>query len=346
MSNKVWVYIDLYQGRALPVSWEMLAAGRTVADRLGCGLTAVVLGYDVECVAINAFYYGADEVILIDDKILRGFRTEPFTKQFVKLAEIYSPEILIFPYTSRGRDLAAMVSVDLNSNVIPDCEAFEIEDGKVIATRAIHAGKVQVKEVCNASPQIITIRSRVFEHLPKNSTLTGKLTRVEADILIDNFYTIIMETAAPAAQVKLTDAAVVVAGGKGVANAPSRTLSRAMKSHQDELNNAQKGFDLIHDLARVLNGAVGATRGAVDAGYISYRHQIGQTGKIISPDLFIACGISGSTQHLMGMRKSKVIVAINNDPDAPIFKYAHYGICGDMYAILPEMIEILKKLNK
>ena len=347
MSNKVWVYIDHLNGKALPVSWEMLAAGKDIAGKLESGVTAVVLGHDVESLAIETFYYGADEVVLVDDNILADFRAEPYTRQLAKLAGDQSLEVVIFPPTVRGRELAAMLAVDLDSGVLPDCVALDVDNGKVDAMRSIYGGKVLVKAVCNANPQILTIRSRVYDKLPKDSALSGTLTKVNADVLVDNIYTTVVDTIQSEGGVSLADAAVIVAGGKGVANNTSQTAPDGLAGQDAEMWHAEQGFKLVEDLANLLNGAVGASRNAVDAGYISYEHQVGQTGKIVSPDLYIACGLSGSIQHLAGMRNSKVIVAINNDDDAPIFKFSNYGACADIYEILPALTKSLKeKLGK
>jgi len=343
MSQKIWVYIDHFKGKVLPISWEMITAGKIIAEKLGCNVTAIVLGYKAEGVARDAFYYGADEVIIVDNVVLEDFRSEPYADQLAQLAKNNSPEVIIFPTTTRGRELAAMLSVDLNTGVVPDIVGIDVIDSKVIATRSIYGGKVIVKVVCNAKPQIITIRSHIFEKLPEDKSLSGNLTRIENIKHAESFSTNVVDNIQSEGGVSLVDAKVIVTGGKGVTNTISQIPPQGLEGEEAEMWLAKQGFSLITELANLLNGAVGASRSAVDAGYVSYEHQVGQTGKIVSPELYFACGVSGSIQHLAGMRNSKVVVAINNDADAPIFKFANYGVCSDLYEVLPALINALKK---
>jgi electron transfer flavoprotein alpha subunit len=341
--NKIWVFIDQFKGQALPISWEGIGAAKMLAGQLGGGVTALVFGKGVEPIASQAFQYGADEVLLADDSSLDDYRSEPYSALLARLAGDSSPEVILFPTTSRGRDLAAMAAIDLNTGVLPDVIALEVKDGALLATRPIYAGKLLCKVSCLTRPQLVTLRGRAFNNLPPEPSRTGTITNVvpvmsEADILSK------VETyAAGEAGVSLADASVIVSGGRGVSNNPSLTPPAGLDEKQAEIWKAQQGFKLIEDLAQVLHAAVGASRAAVDAGYITYAHQVGQTGKVVSPDLYIACGISGAIQHQAGMRTSKVIVAINRDPEAPIFKLARYGVVGDLYAIIPALTEAFRK---
>ncbi len=341
--SKIWMYIDQFKGQPLSTSWEGIGAAQTLAAQLGGGVTALVFGKGVEGIASQAFQYGADEVLLADDPSLDDYRPEPYAALLAKLASDASPEVILFPTTTRGRELAAMAAIDLNTGVLPDVIALEVVDGALLATRPIYAGKLLCKAKCLTKPQLVTIRGRAFATPPLDSAHTGTLTRVnpvlsEADIPTK------IETYSPGeAGVSLTDASIIVSGGRGLSNNPKLAPPAGMDEKQAEIWKAQQGFKMIEELAQVLHAAVGASRAAVDAGYIPYAHQVGQTGKVVSPDLYIACGISGAIQHQAGMRTSKVIVAINRDPEAPIFKLARYGVVGDLYAIIPALTQAFRK---
>jgi len=341
--NKIWVYIDQFKGEALPTSWEGIGAAMTLAGQLGGGITALVFGKNVEALATEAFQYGADEVLLADDASLDDYRCEPYTAMLAKLAQESTPEVILFPTTTRGRELAAMVAIDLNTGVLPDVIALETKDGSLVATRPIYAGKLLSKVICQTRPQLVTYRGRVFNKPVPDSSHTGTLTKVSPVMGEADIPTKVEAYSAGEAGVSLTDASVIVSGGRGVSNNPALTPPAGMDEKQAEIWKAQQGFKLIEDLAQVLHAAVGASRAAVDAGYIPYAHQVGQTGKVVSPDLYIACGISGAIQHQAGMRTSKVIVAINRDAEAPIFKLARYGVVGDLYAIIPALTEAFRK---
>jgi len=341
--NKIWVYIDQFNGQPLPISWEGIGAGKTLAAQLGGGVTALVFGKGVENIASQAFQYGADEVLLADDPSLDDYRCEPYTALLAKLASEASPEVILFPTTTRGREMAAMAAIDLNSGVLPDVIALEVADGSLLATRPIYAGKLLCKVKCLTKPQLVTLRGRAFAKLPPDPSRTGTLTKVSPVMSEADIPSKVEAYTAGEAGVSLIDANIIVSGGRGVSNNPKLTPPAGMDEKQTEIWKAQQGFKLIEDLAQVLHAAVGASRAAVDAGYIAYAHQVGQTGKVVSPDLYIACGISGAIQHQAGMRTSKVIVAINRDPEAPIFKLARYGVVGDLFTIIPALTESFRK---
>jgi electron transfer flavoprotein alpha subunit len=347
MANKVWVYIDQFQGKALATSWEVLGAGRMLAEKLGGGVTALVLGQGVSQVAQEAVSYGADEVLLAEDASLADYRAEPYVTAISGQASAQAPEVLLFPTTTRGRELAAMSAVDLKTGVLPDVTALEVEGGRVIATRPIYAGKLLSKVICKGTPQVITLRVRAFAKPHPDSGRVGTVTNIPAPVAEAEIKTKVVEYLPTAGGVSLTEAGVIISGGRGLANYGKASPPAGLDDAQQEIWKAQEGFKLLGALADVLGGAVGASRAAVDAGYIPYPYQVGQTGKVVSPDLYIAAGISGAIQHQAGMRSSKVIVAINKDPDAPIFKMARYGVVGDLYDILPPLTEALrKKLGK
>jgi len=342
MSNKVWVYIDQNKGDALPASWEVMGAAREIADQLGGGISAVIAGSDVQGITQQAMQYGADQVYVCADDTLDEFRAEPFASFLSGLAKEHQPEVILFPTSSRGRELAAMVAVDLGTGVMPDVTALEIQEGNVVVTRPVYGGKLISKAVCSTRPQLITTRVRAFSAPEPDPSAAGTVEQVSAAVAEDDILTKVSGYSESSAGVTLNDAAVIVSGGRGVSNNPSLEPPADMDENEAEVWKAQQGFKLVGDLAGVLGGAVGASRAAVDAGYIPYEHQVGQTGKVVSPDLYIACGISGAIQHQAGMRTSKVIVAINKDAEAPIFKMARFGVVGDLFEILPPLTESLK----
>lgn len=347
MSNKIWVFIDQFKGQALLSSWETIGAGRVLAEKSGGGITALVFGQDVQSIAQQAFQYGADEVLLADDPVLGDFRPEAYATALSKLAAEQKPEVIIFPTTTRGRELAAMAAIDLKTGVLPDVTGLEVEGGRVLATRPVFGGKLLAKVTCQTDPQLITLRVRAFPRPALDAGRSGTPTPVAVGLAESDVATKVDSYSKTEGGVSLTDAAVIVSGGRGVANNPKLSPPAGLDEKAAEIWRAQQGFQLVSNLASVLGGAVGASRAAVDAGYVPYLHQVGQTGKVVSPDLYVACGISGAIQHQAGMRSSKVIVAINKDPEAPIFKMARFGVVGDLYEILPALAEAFKaKLGK
>jgi electron transfer flavoprotein alpha subunit len=336
---KTFVYIDHFKGEIQPASWEAIGLGKTLGS-----VSAVAFGSGVDAVAKAAFEYGADEVFVADDAALEDFRAEPYASTFSALASSQSPDLILFPITARTRELAAMSAVDLNTGVLTDISALEIVDGALVATRPIYEGKVMEKTVCSAKPVMASIRPRFFPKPPRDESKSG--TPIKVEVKAEALTTVEGYSASESA-VNLGDAPVIVSGGRGVSNNPSLQPPAGLDEKQAEVWRAQQGFALIGELADVLGGAVGATRAAVDGGYIPYAHQVGQTGKVVTPDLYIACGVSGAIQHLVGMRNSKVVVAINKDADAPIFTQARYGVVGDLFKIVPALTaEFKKKLGK
>jgi electron transfer flavoprotein alpha subunit len=324
---KTWVYIDHFQGAALPASWEAIGLGKTLGP-----VTALVFGSGVEALAKTAFEYGADEVLLADDASLADYRPETYAATLSAAASSRTPDLLLFPTTTRTRELAAMAAIDLKTGVMVDVTALEAKGDELVITRPVYAGKILTKETCSARPYVITLRGRAFPKPNPEAGKTGTVTRIEVK---GEALTTVEGYARGEGGVSLTDANVIVSGGRGIANNPALG--------KDEKETAQAGFAMLSELAATLGAALGASRAAVDAGYIPYSHQVGQTGKVVSPNLYIACGISGAIQHQAGMRNSKVIVAINRDPEAPIFKLARFGVVGDVWQIVPALTAALKK---
>ena len=336
---KALVYIDHFKGEVQPASWEALGLAKSFGSA-----SAVVFGSGVDAVAQAALEYGADEVLAADDPALLDFRAETYAATLATLASAHSPDLILFPTTTRTRELAAMSAVDLNSNVITDATGMEVSGDKVVATRPIYEAKLFEKVTCSSTPQFITIRGRAFPKPEPQPGKSGTITKVEA--MTDAITTVEGYSVADVG-VSLNDAGVIVSGGRGVSNNPSLQPPAGLDDKQAEIWRAQQGFTLITELANTLGGAVGASRAAVDAGYIPYANQVGQTGKVVAPDLYIACGISGAIQHLAGIRSAKMVVAINKDADAPIFKVARYGVVGDLFQIVPALTEAFrKKLGK
>lgn len=314
--SAVWVWIEHRDGELKAISLEMLDAGRGVADSLGQPLVALIFGHEVANIATMAFDLGADEVIGCDDTSLADFRVEAYGPLIGQLARERAPNALLFGATTRGRDLAAWVAAELDAGLVPDGIGLKVDNGTIKVTRPVYAGKLLADTFVTSSPQIISLRGRAFP--PAEPTgKSGQAEWVQPAVSEDELTTKIIGFASSEGTVSLNDATIIVSGGRGV--------------------GGPEGFQPVRELADVLGGAMGASRAAVDAGWIPYEHQVGQTGKTVSPDLYIACGISGAIQHQAGMRTSKVIVAINKDPDAPIFKLASYGIVNDLFKVVPAL---------
>jgi len=325
MSNDMFVWVEQFRGQAAGASWEAIGAARRVADELGGSVTACLFGGPgVEPLAQEAISYGADTVLLAEDATLADFRVEPQAALLARVVREAEPAAVLLGATFRGRDLGPALAVELDTGCIADCTALELEDGQLVATRPIYAGKLLCKcLIPERRPQIFTTRVRAFVKPEPDAGRSGQVTRVEPVLAEDDIATKVTGFEQTEGGVSLADANIIVSGGRGV--------------------GGPEGFEPVRELAEVLRAAMGASRAAVDAGWIPYAVQVGQTGKTVSPDLYVAAGISGAIQHQAGMRTSKVIVAVNKDPEAPIFKLAHYGIVGDLFKVLPALTAALKE---
>ena len=332
---KTFVYIDHFKGEVQPASWEALGVAKSFGSA-----SAIIFGSGLDALAKTAFEFGADEVLIADDSALVDYRVETFASTLSALASSRTPDLILFPTTARTRELSAMIAIDLNTGVLVDLTGLSLNGDKLIATRPIYEGKLNETVVCSGKPVIATLRARAFPRPAQDKSKSGTATKVEAKT--DSLTTVEGYEVAEAV-VSVSDASVVVSGGRGVSNNPSLTPPAGMDEKQAEVWRAQQGFKLIGELATVLGGAVGASRAAVDGGYIPYAHQVGQTGKVVAPDLYIACGISGAIQHIVGIRAAKLVIAINKDAEAPIFKVARYGVVGDLFTIVPALTEAFKK---
>lgn len=341
MASRVLVYIDHFRGQAGLSSWEAVGAARGLAQSLGGEVTALVVGSDSSALAAEAIRYGADRAIVADDASLQEYRAEPYASTVAKIAKGAEASVLVFPTTGRTRELAGMVAVDLETGVTPDVVALDAGGGTVVATRPIYAGKLMTKETCPGRLHILTLRARVFPLPASTAGRTGPVEKAAPEI--GTPASEVLGYKASDGGVSLTDAGVIVSGGRGVSNNPKlNPPAEITDEKQKEIWRAQQGFALVRELAVVLGAAVGASRAAVDAGYVPYANQVGQTGKVVSPDLYIACGISGAIQHLAGMRTSKTIVAVNKDAEAPIFRVARFGVVGDLYDIVPALTKAFR----
>ncbi len=321
----VWIFIEHHNGALTAISKEGLGAGKAVSQALSMPLTALVFGQGMTAVAAEAFAHGADVVLGADDATLARFRVEAVGPLVAGLARERQPHAILAGGTTAGRDLAAWVAAELDAGLVADAIALEVAGDQVRVTRPVYAGKLLATVFVRSKPQIITLRSRAFAPAEPGGG-TGEAEWVPAARSEADIPTKFVALEAKAGGVSLTDAKIIVSGGRGV--------------------GGPEGFAPIRELADVLGAAMGASRATVDAGWIPYDHQVGQTGKTVSPDLYIAAGISGAIQHQAGMRTSKIIVAINKDAEAPIFKLAQYGIVGDLFQIVPALTaEFRKRLS-
>jgi electron transfer flavoprotein alpha subunit len=325
MADSVFVWIEQSGGVADPVAWEVMGAARPVAAALGGTLTACVLGSGVAGLAQAALQRGADMAILVDDPSLATYRLEAYAASLVRLVEQHRPSVFLMGAGSRGRELAPYVAARLGVGLAADCTEIKAEGGALVATRPALAGNVvaQITYPGPRRPHMATLRRRAFSAPAPDAGRSGQVVSAGAALPEEAMATQVVESIAQAGMVSLADARVVVAGGRGV--------------------GSPEGFAPLRALADTLGGALGASRATVDAGWIAYAHQVGQTGKTVQPDLYIAAGISGAIQHLAGMRTAKVIVAINKDPEAPIFKVATYGIVGDLFKVVPALTEAFRQ---
>ncbi len=322
----VWVFAEQRQGTLTPVVVELLGEGRKLADKLGVKLCALLVGSNVKDLIQTLIHYGADRVYCVDNELLEKYTTDGYSKAVCIAVESYKPEIIMMGATHIGRDLAPRIASKLNTGLTADCTGLEIdpEDGKLRQTRPAFGGNLMATIICpETRPQMCTVRPGVMDKAIKDTNKTGETIEIEVDISQKDIRTKVLEIVKiKRDMIPLTDADVIVSGGMGIKNA--------------------EGFKMLKELADVLGGTLGASRATVDAGWIDKSRQVGQTGTTVRPKLYIACGISGAIQHLAGMQESGMIVAINTNPNAPIFEVADYGIVGDVYEVVPQLIELLK----
>lgn len=335
----VFVWIETFEGQASSTSWEAIGA----AKLLGGDVTAVVFGENASAIAAEAGKYGAAKAIICEADTLNAYQLEPYAAQLTQVVQDNSPSVVIAVGTNRGRELMSSSAADTDSGLITEAIELSVDGDAIQALRPAYAGKVFMKMATSTPTKFITIRGRAFAAPTPDDSASIEISTVEAVMSADAITTQIESFESEVGKANLTDAAIIVSGGRGMANNPADAPAD-LSGDDATIWKAKDGYkNIIQPLADVLGAAVGASRASVDAGYIPYEHQVGQTGKVVNPDLYIACGISGAIQHQAGMRGSKIIVAINKDAEAPIFKLASYGIVGDLYDIVPALTEALKK---
>lgn len=326
----VWVFIEHDRGEVHPVSWELLGEGRKLADQLGVEVAAVVMGAPGEAtrrLCQEAFYHGADLSYLVEDPVLEHYRNEPYTQGVTDLVNQYQPEILLLGATTLGRDLAGSVATTLQTGLTADCTELNIdmENRSLAATRPTFGGSLLCTILTlNYRPQMATVRPRVMAMPARDEMRSGRIVEHSLGMLETAVITKVIEFIPDERrdQTRLAFTDIIVAGGRGL--------------------KRPENFHLVWDLAKVLGAEVGATRPVVQAGWVGADRQVGQTGKTVRPRLYIAAGISGAIQHRVGMEGSEVIIAINEDPNAPIFDFATYGIVGNAMQILPALTEAFR----
>ncbi|MGW8194156.1 MAG: FAD-binding protein [Desulforhopalus sp.] len=326
----VTVFCEFRSGMLAPVALELLGIGRKLADKRDVQLSAILLGYDTGDAAKTLIGHGADTVYRVDRPELKNFRDDCYGYVTEMIVRQYKPEIVLAGATAIGRSFIPSVATALDAGLTADCTKLEIraDDGVLLQTRPAFGGNIMATIVCEgARPQMATVRPKVMKELAFDALRTGQIVDVPVDETKLQSRVQVLETVvAEAAQVNIQEADVLVSGGRGLDNA--------------------KGFELIRELADTMGGRVSASRAVVDAGWIPYPHQVGQTGKTVAPKLYIACGISGAVQHVAGMQSAETIVAINRDENASIFDVADFGIVGDLYEIIPKLIRKIEERRK
>ena len=327
--KNVWVFIEHEQEKVSSVSFELLGQGRKLADDLGCQLCGMLLcdGGQAETFAKEAIAYGAEKVYVMESPLLKTYRTEPFAAGAVALVRKHKPEVVLFGATTQGRDFAGNVATTLEAGLTADCTGLDIdqEAKQLKQTRPAFGGNIMavILDYPQYRPQMATVRPKVFPMPAKDESKKGEILRETLSMTEEQVRTRVLEFLRGAEAINLVDAEIIVSGGRGIGNS--------------------ENFKVIRQLAEALGAAVGASRAAVDSGWISYEHQVGQTGRTVRPKIYVAAGISGAIQHQAGMKTSDIIVAVNKDPEAPIFKIATYGIVGDLFTVLPMLTEEFKK---
>lgn len=328
-SKNIWVFIETGEGKAKSVGLELLNPGRMLADKSGEKLVAVILGKDNAEAVTQVQEYGADQIISIEGEEYEKYSFDAYTYAMTELIQKYEPSAILIGATNNGRDFGPRLACRLRTGLTADCTSldYDAESGNVAWTRPAFGGNLMAVIMCpNTRPQIGTVRPGVFKKLPVKKA-AAEVVWESIHVPAEKIRTRLIESVREAAAgiMNLEDAEIIVSGGRGM--------------------GGPENFKILEELAGVLGGTVGASRAAVDAGWIGHAHQVGQTGKTVGPKLYIACGISGAIQHLAGMSGSDCIIAINKDPEAPIFKAADYGIVGNLFEILPALTEEIKKLK-
>ena len=323
----VWVFVEHTEGKAHQVSWELLGIGAQLAATRNVELCAIVIGQDVEHLCEEAFSYGASKAYLVDDPVFYYYRTESYYKAVCALVEKYKPEIVLVGATGLGRDLAGAVATKLQTGLTADCTGLAIDDeGYLLQTRPAFGGNIMATILTEFTrPQMSTVRPHVMPMPEKDTTSKGEIVRETVPLTEDSIAAKVLQIIEDAKTdtVDVAAAEIIVSGGRGMCN--------------------MENYGILQELADELGGVVGCSRAAVEAGWMPLERQVGQTGKTVRPKIYIACGISGAIQHLVGMQDSDIVIAINRDKDAPIFEVATFGIVGDLFQIVPALTRYIKE---
>jgi electron transfer flavoprotein alpha subunit len=316
----ILTFAEARDGRLRRASLEVVSEARRLAGALGGTVETVVVGAGVTALAGELAAQGADRVRVFDDAALGAYATEAYARALAQAMAAARPQVVLLPFTAMGKDLAPRVAARTGAGLASDCVALEVKDGRLVARRPMYAGKAIATVEWNGEPQMATLRPNVFALGPQDTSRPVEVVPGAVDAAARA--RVVRTTATAQGRVPLSEAQIIVSGGRGL--------------------KGPENFHLVESLAEALGGAVGASRAVVDAGWVDHQLQVGQTGRTVSPSLYVACGISGAIQHLAGMSSSRCVVAINKDPDAPIFKVADYGVLGDLFAVLPQLTEAAK----
>lgn len=326
----IWVFIEQKNGKIQSVAYELLGKAQELAKKLNCQVSGVLIGNNLDDQLDEIVWHGADNIYLVEAPEIANFQDEPYTNILVKLIQKYKPEILLCGATAIGRSLISRVAVSIKSGLTADCTGLDIDPEKkiLLQTRPAFGGNIMATIISpNYRPQMATVRHKVMQPMGPDKHRKGKIIRESFDSSVYFSRTKLLDIIEEVETlINLSEADIIVSGGRGM--------------------GGPENFKILEELAHVIGAAVGASRAAVDSGWMPYSHQVGQTGRTVAPKIYIACGISGQIQHLVGMQSSKIIIAINKDPEAPIFKVATYGIVGDLFQIIPALTKKFKETLK
>ncbi len=325
----IWIFAEQREGKLQKVALELIGQGKELSKKLGVELTAVLLGYDIDDIPRQLISYGADKVLYVNNPLLKNYNTDGYTKVIYDLIQERKPEILLVGATYIGRDLAPRISSRLGTGLTADCTGLDIDNNtrNLLMTRPAFGGNLMATIICDSNrPQMSTVRPGVFQKLEKDANRDGSIENIKVNLKESDIKIKIKEIVKLAKEIEdISEAKILVSGGRGL--------------------GSPEGFKLLTELADLMGGAISGSRAVVDSGWIDKAYQVGQTGKTVRPNLYIACGISGAIQHLAGMQDSDYIIAINKDESAPIMQVADLSIVGDYKKILPSMIDEIKKIN-
>jgi electron transfer flavoprotein alpha subunit len=325
--SAILVFLEQRKGNLKKASLEAISEGRRLADKTGGKLIGVLLGHSISSLSDKISHFAPDKLYIADNPILENYSTDAYTSLFTTVIEKENPSVILFPATAMGKDLSPRIAARLKTGLATDCIGLDIDnEGNLVAIRPMYAGKAIATVSFSTKPQLASLRPNVFAIEERNST-KPEIVTMDVPLTKDDIKAPVVDLIKTSTgTVELTEAEAVISGGRGM--------------------KCTENFEILQKLADLLRGAVGASRSAVDAGWLDHQYQVGQTGKVVSPQVYIACGISGAIQHLAGMSSSKYIIAINKDPDAPIFKVADFGIIGDLFQVVPALTEGLKNILK